>query len=359
MQELFLTLVRLGIGTATEADAAAVPAEGVDWEAVGALAYRQGLSAVLLDGIERCSARVRESIPLSLRRQWAGHVLQDYEGRYTVYERTIGEMTAFYAAHGLPMMVLKGYACSLDWPNPMHRPCGDIDIWQFGRQKEADALLRREKRIKVDESHHHHTVFSWNGFMVENHYDFVNVHRMRKNATWERLFKELAADPERMDKKECGGAMLYLPSAPLHGLFLLRHMMGHFAAEKITLRHVLDWAFFVRKHGAELDWKWFGDTLSQYAKTDLLHVLQAICAEDLGFGGKRPQLPPALKERVLAEILEPEFNEAMPKRLLPRIVLKYRRWRANAWKHRLCFREHLWSSFWTGVWSHLRKPSSI
>ena len=71
-------------------------------------------------------------------------------------------------------MVLKGYACSLDWPRPEHRPCGDIDIWQFGEQKKADAAMKNEG-IEVDSSHHHHTVFYWNGFMVENHYDFINV----------------------------------------------------------------------------------------------------------------------------------------------------------------------------------------
>lgn len=67
------------------------------------------------------------------------------------------------------MMVLKGYACSLDWPKPVHRPCGDIDIWQFGKQKDADAALEAEKPVqvvqkgqefKVDSSHHHHTVLS-------------------------------------------------------------------------------------------------------------------------------------------------------------------------------------------------------
>lgn len=36
------------------------------------------------------------------------------------------------------MMVLKGYGLSLNYLKPSHRPCGDIDIWLFGKQKEAD-----------------------------------------------------------------------------------------------------------------------------------------------------------------------------------------------------------------------------
>lgn len=73
------------------------------------------------------------------------------------------------------MMILKGYACSLDWPKPEHRPCGNIDIWLFGKQKEADALLANKKGLEIDSSHHHHhTIFYWRDFMVENHYDFFD-----------------------------------------------------------------------------------------------------------------------------------------------------------------------------------------
>ena len=66
-----------------------------------------------------------------------------------------------------------------------------------------------------------------------------------------------------------------------------------------------------------------------------------------------------LKERVLRDILEPEFNEEAPQRLLPRVWFRYRRWQANAWKQRLCYKESRWSAFWSGVWNHLLKPSSI
>ena len=66
-----------------------------------------------------------------------------------------------------------------------------------------------------------------------------------------------------------------------------------------------------------------------------------------------------MKERVLRDILEPEFGEEAPQRLLPRVWFRYRRWQANAWKQRLCYKESRWSAFWTGVWNHLLKPSSI
>jgi hypothetical protein len=126
------------------------------------------------------------------------------------------------------MMVLKGYACSLDWPKPDHRPCGDIDIWQFGKQVEADAAVAKEKGIKIDNSHHHHTVFWWGDFMVENHYDFINVHHHKGNVELEKEFKQLAFDDTHF--VDVNGEKVYLPSPNLHALFLIKHAMTDFTS---------------------------------------------------------------------------------------------------------------------------------
>lgn len=47
------------------------------------------------------------------------------------------------------MLLLKGLACGVNWPKPEHRPYGDIDVYLFGKQKEADEVLARELGIKL------------------------------------------------------------------------------------------------------------------------------------------------------------------------------------------------------------------
>ena len=354
LKESFFSLVRLGIGNAS---AARMP-ENIDWNALEALAAQHGLSAVLVDGVERLPEGIRPPKPVLL--QWIGETLQGFEYRYELYCRTIAEMAAFYNEHGYKMMVLKGYACSLDWPKPEHRPCGDIDIWQFGQNHEADASLAKEKRIEIDSSHHHHTVFYWHDFMVENHYDFINVHHHKSNAEIEKILKELGQDDSHC--VEMNGVKVYMPSPNLHALFLLKHMMMHFAAEGITLRQLIDWAFFAKAHHNEVDWDWLLDVLDKYGMKDLFNAFNAICVEDLGFEANifhQVQFNPVTKDRVLKDILTPEFSIEPPKNLFKRIFFKFRRWRGNAWKHELCYKESLWSAFWSGVWNHLLKPSSI
>lgn len=356
--EAFFSIVRLGINHTS------YPLSlNHNWTVIQALANEQGLSAIVLDGIEKLSIEKRPSKSFVL--PWIGDVLQSFEQRYEQYCRAIAELTAIYKSHGVKMMVLKGYACSLDWPKPEHRPCGDIDIWLFGKQKKADDILGSWFKVhgagvRIDNSHHHHTVFNWKGFTVENHYDFVNVHAHKSSAGLEKIFKELGTDDSHF--VDVNDVRVYLPSPNLHALFLIKHMVSHFAAAEITLRQVLDWAFFVEKHTKEIDWEWLTDVLEDYHMMDFFNIMNAICVDDLGFDAEifpTIQFLPALKERVLEDILAPAYGAAEPKDFFPRLIYKYKRWQGNAWKQKLCYSESRWEMFWYGVWNHLLKPASI
>ena len=195
---------------------------------------------------------------------------------------------------------------------------------------------------------------------MENHYDFINIHHHKSNIELDRVFKDLAADDTNY--VDVLGERVYVPSPTFHAFFLMRHTMNHFSSSEITFRQLLDWAFFVEKHGKDVDWEWFMMEAERFGMTRLLNVFNAICVEELGFSSTifpQVQFEPFLKERVLREIIEPAFGGVEPKGVIRRVIFKYRRWKANGWKHELCFKESMWSAFWSGVWSHILKPRSI
>lgn len=349
----FLALVRLGIGNSN-----CNSLLKADWTGLMALAEQQGLMGVVLDGIEKLPETARP--PKVQMLQWIGQAMQGYEQRYVDYCQAIASLSKFYSSHGFKMMVLKGYACSMNWPKPEHRPCGDIDIWQFGQYKEADATLAKGLGIEIDTSHHHHTVFYWRDFMVENHYDFVNVHAHRSSLEMEKEFKKLGQDDSHFC--EVFGEKVYLPSPNLHALFLLRHAAGHFASEGLTMRQVIDWAFFVKANTDKIDWVWLNELLVKNGMKQFVECLNAICVEELGFEPElfpNIQFNPYLKGKVLKEVLAPEYTTDLPDNLVPRMVYKYKRWKANKWKRELCYNESDWDAFWTGVWAHIIKPRTI
>lgn len=358
IQESFLHLVRLGTGTSIDTKIS----DEIDWDALKALADKQGLTAIVLDGLNEALKLNSQLSTLNtqLKLSWIGEVHQNYEQRYEKCRQTIGQLSRFYNDHGFRLMVLKGYGLSLNYPKPNHRPCGDIDIWAFGQYKEADAAISKEFSIPIEHDHHHHTVFKFKGFTVENHYDFLNVHHHKSNKELEAILKKLGQDDSHHVLLR--GEKVYLPSANLHALFLLRHSMSNFAAAGMKLRQLLDWAFFVKAHSTEIDWNWLEGVLETCGMKCLYDVFNAICVSDLGFDVSifpQVQFDPCLKDRVLNDILSPEFSEKEKGGFVSRAVYKYRRWRANAWKHELCFKESMWSAFWSGIWSHLLKPASI
>ena len=53
--------------------------------------------------------------------------------------------------------------------------------------------------------------------------------------------------------------------------------MAHFAATELTIRQLLDWAFFVKKHTKEVDWKWLISVIDEVGALDLFNVFNAIC----------------------------------------------------------------------------------
>ena len=297
MKEAFLALVRLGIGNA----ATVTLPDHIDWDEVEVLAEKQGVLGVVYDGALRHtdSTDSTDFFPLTVKLRWIGEVMQGYEQLYVLYRKAVADLGAWYHAHGYRMMLLKGMACGLDWPKPEHRPYGDIDIYLFGHYKEADSALTRELGVKIDNSHHHHTVFEWEGFTVENHYDFVNVHVHESSRELESIFKELANTDDCLQLTAYG----LMPSANLHALFLIRHMMSHFTGASMSLRQILDWGFFVKAHHDEVDWKWLVEVLEEYHMKEFFECVNAICVEDLGFDkveGLGLRVEGRLKERVLS-----------------------------------------------------------
>ena len=134
----FIQLIRLGIGhTADDLSGS------YDWQTIQTLATKHGLTAIVIDGIRNMPEASRP--PKRVLLEWLGKVVKTYELRYKLYRNAIEKLASFYNNNGLKMMVLKGYACSLDWPKPEHRPCGDIDIWLFGEYKKADSILAKKR----------------------------------------------------------------------------------------------------------------------------------------------------------------------------------------------------------------------
>lgn len=334
------------------------------WPEVCRYAARQGVLAIAWDGLNAAikdGAIGPEQMPnKALMLKWAYNVEQ-LEARYLKQESVIAKLASTYSSEGIKLMILKGYGLSRCYPTPEHRNCSDIDIYLCGEQQRGDKLIERTFNIAIQEDSHHHTVFHLDGVMVENHYDFLNVHAHTSSREIEQHLKTLAN--KDMKSIEVGQNSVYLPGPDCHALFLLRHAAAHFSAAEIVMRHIIDWAMFVRHYHDKVDWHMLRAISKEQKMEKFLDAINGIASDVCGID---ISLMPdtvrrvELERRILGDILEPEFKETKPTSGLLRIVaFKWRRWWANRWKHRLVYRESLAHSFMTQTWSHLLKPKHI
>lgn len=362
---LLLAILRMVVKNQADEN---IPTE-VDWEKLMNIATTQVVPVVVLDGLQYYHSIHPDFMSFTSlgisnkpqkRMQWIGKVMT-FEKMYAMHERAMTDLARQYARKGIQMMVLKGYGLSLDWPIPNHRAVGDLDIYNFGKWKEADAFIAEQLGIKIDVGHEHHTVFNFHGVAVENHYDFINTKAHRDAPKIETQLKSLAEKNCR--EIEIDGIKIYLPSADFNALFLIRHMGQHFAGEHLNLRQILDWGFFIQAHHEEIDWNDIIGFLKDMGIYTFFNQINAICVDYLGFSEKDfPTIRrnKELEERILMDILSPEFDEKKPDGKLFTVVwFKLRRWWANKWKHQLVYNDNLPAIFATLALSHLKRIKTI
>lgn len=376
-EKLLLNLIKIALGKSTKC---ALP-NALEWNILFDMSMKQCVPSLVLDGLNKSLAsepcQGNKGIGKMDKLKWLSMVL-NMERLYTKHENVIAELAAFYQRAGYQMMLLKGYGLSKYWPIPNHRPTGDIDIYLMhmnsdGKEKSqpawkcADKLMTEKLGIQVDNSHHHHSVFTYKGIMVENHYDFINVHSHRSNRWIENEFKTLALKGNEEFTFD-NGAKLLFPSPLLNCLFVARHNASHFAAEHLNLRQLLDWALFVEERHKDIDWDYFWSMAKKMGMEKFVLCMAFIAIEQLSFEKDIFHIHDDFKDfqkcehdlidKVLDNILHPT-DEANDGKGIAYVINRYKLWKSNLWKHRIVYSDSVVSTFCAQIKSHLMKPATI
>lgn len=269
-------------------------------------------------------------------------------------EQATHEIMALMQSHGIETLVLKGIHLSEYYPKPELREFGDIDLYFYDRHDEADRIAAKELGVTVSNDSHHHTRYNFHSVTVESHYDFVNVHYPRSNRRYEKYLKKLAGTLPTANNQ--------LPTFEV--LFLLRHMACHFAAGRITLRDLCDWALTCKALQTKVDWDSVQKTISSFGMEPFARALCRIAECRLGIA-----IPLSFTEgpdtNEEARLVEHDMAYGSPatdeydNENLSRLVWKIRRFRANRWKQQMVYSDSATSLLLSSLISHAEKPAGI
>ena len=320
-----------------------------EWAELFRLSKTQGVTAVVFEKLsaafDECEDFPRP--PKALTLNWYAQS-QSIERKMATIHKRSEEFAGLMEEKGLQTLVLKGIAVSSYYPNPLHREFGDLDCYLFegtvdnirwGSGYEKGNLLAEELGAHVHRGHYKHSHVVFKKQEIENHQYFLPIRGSKANKALEKQLRK-CVETKGFHAKE--GTALLCPNADFNALFLTAHAINHFLYESVKVRHLLDWALFMKAEQENVDWDLFWIWCDKMHFTRFVQCLHIICEHYMDL--RLPQHPGQTKEmpsssldelanRVLADILTGEnvYNKGNSN-LMVRLNL-VKNFFASAWKY--------------------------
>lgn len=290
-EKILFALLRLGVGTSSD-----VREENIsdllfyseeEWKRLEEISVSQGVSGVALDGIKvvmdelgsDCFTRnVSADRWKQFILQWIGRVMQGYEAGNMQQMVVVDEIQRRWAKSGIQMMLIKGLATGVFYPDPKHRCPGDIDCFLFDDYAKGNEVARAWAD-NVDEGWYKHSVIAYGGQTIENHQYFVLTREGRKS---KQLNRVLCGTLRNVQFELLSGTEVLLPPPMFNALFLTYHAQSHFLEEGLRLKQLLDWAMFLKRDADKVDWPEFYSICERYHLRRFADVATDIAVNYLG-----------------------------------------------------------------------------
>ena len=303
MKDLFYYILRCSITDKSIDTEALHGLSGEDWRLLFETLRKQGVVGVVFDKVRLLPKEVAP--PMEVLMKWCSQAVF-VEKQITKMFSVAAEFAEKLHDNGIPVVVLKGVAYGVYYPNPMSRECGDLDCFMLGKGKEGDIVTIKIGGV-VEDGGYKHSHTHYKGLTIENHYYLTNFDNTQRGRYTERYLQQLIRDGHT----RINGTHLLNPSPDFNAFFLIKHAEKHFILDGINVRHLLDWAFFLKKEQENVHWEQLVPEMQKCGIHRFAQVLTEICVKKLGLevttealripeGDKQGH---ALVEEVLADIM--------------------------------------------------------
>lgn len=325
-----------------------------EWIEIKTLADKQGVSAIVLDGVSVLGLSFGyDLVAHGVGRNWWKVFFLKWVGATLVVEDknqsqklVLNEMSKKWSDNGIQVMVFKGQANGLMYPNPNHRNPGDIDCYLFGQYKKGNEVARNAGAI-VDEGWYKHSEVFYKDELFENHLYFVTTRSGKKYmALNKELENELCVDKTLFGRLD---SMTLVPPIQWMAMFLAYHSCAHFLVEGLRLKQVIDWTMFLDTHQNEVDWDAFYLFCERYHLRRFAIALTAISKDYFGvkITNNKIEFKSPFANEIMNSIIYDDdyiYNKEeggwKEKQHIIRNLFKYR------WKYEDIYQESVWKQLW-------------
>ena len=150
-----------------------------------------------------------------------------------------------------------------------------------------------------------------------------------------------------------------MPSPMFNALFLNHHALTHFLSEGIRLRHLLDWALFLKAEQGNLDWARFYELCEEYDMRAFVDCMTALAVEVCGVKIENDAIVATspYTEGVICSIINDDnavFSQSVG--AWRKRVMLVQNMFSSRWKYRAFSKHGAISKFISLVWGFLTHP---
>ena len=274
-----------------------------DWQRCFELALGQLVLAMTFPAMTALSKDQRPNF--TLWSKWMVYA-QNIAAQSQHKREVVRKIGGWLSEDGLSTMIIKGFSLAALYPQPELRESSDIDIYS-GEGYDAVNVCLNKHGLHIGQADGHHVHIIIDGISVEHHFALHNSRVKNGMEGPTEVLQRLAA----IDRRPTMVPGICFPNPTFTALFTAWHAHKHFLAEKIELRHVIDWALALKqlsdteaktvcevKYGSL--WGRFSDTLTAIAihrlqlPTDWFPQMEVEAASEIG---------PELEQRVWDDIM--------------------------------------------------------
>ncbi len=277
-EQQFFALLRTGIW-GTVPDESLFNGE-VEWEEILKIAAMQTVSGPVFDGISLLPPD--QQPPGALMRQFYATVVRVEQSHALLNDR-LARVVAELRSIGIRPVLLKGQGAALNYPNPLRRQCGDIDLYIGGEDYRRACRWVVGQGMAPDSSveSHKHFHFDWEGVHIELHRIAEKLpgrSRDKKFQAWTRNHLE-GVGPVNAT---IGQAEVLLPPVNFNALYIFNHAFHHFVSDGVGCRQLCDWVLYLHQYREQLDREQLKKDLETFGLTRVWQLFGCIAVHQLG-----------------------------------------------------------------------------
>lgn len=175
-----------------------------------------------------------------------------------------------------PFFILKGMAAASYYPKPHQRILGDIDFLIDPIQRsEIESLLSQNGYKSWDRDHICHVVFRKGEARLEMHFEISGIPYGKSGETVREF---MTGAVNHSETAQFDAWSFPVPEDIYHGLIILLYMQHHMLEEGLGLRHICDWACYLKRTENKPFWQELLDLFREIGIFEYAQVISKICS---------------------------------------------------------------------------------